>query len=196
MPEKKIVYFEETGEKNTEKALEAAFERLKEGDIKYVVIATHRGNTALKAAKKFEKLPVELIAVTICVQKPEIEKEWNENLPKIQKLGIKTHRGVYPFSAVDRAVKKRWGGVGPCQLIADTFRILGEGVKVGMEIVLMATDAGLVKEGEKVLTIAGSSRGADCCLVIKAVHSRNLYETAIKEIVCKPYTDGIKHEAR
>jgi hypothetical protein len=190
-------YFNEPGEKNTEKALEVASERLKKGDIKYIVIATHRGKTALKFAEKLKGMNVEVVAVTVAAStKPEIVKEWNENLPKMQKLGIKTHRGVYCFAGVERAIKARWGGAGPAVLMGDTLRVFGEGTKVAVDVSLMATDAGLVPAGEKVMAIGGTSRGADTCLVLKSAFSSKFFDLAVQEIVCKPYTDGIKHDAR
>lgn len=197
MKEKKVTYFEEAGEKNSEQALNAAFERLKEKDIKHVVVATHRGLTALKAAEKFKDLNLNIVAVTVAAStKPEILREWNENLPKLEKLGVKTHRGTYSLSGAERAIRARWGGVGPAILMADTLRVFGEGTKVCIEISLMATDAGLVPAGEKVMAIAGTSRGADTCLAIKSTYSSKFFDLAIQEIVCKPFSEGIKHDAR
>ena len=197
MQKKKITYFEHPGENNTEDAINAAHERAKDGDIKCAVVASHRGVTALKVAKKFSDLDVRVIAVTVsAATKQENLNEWNRNLPKLEKLGIKTHRGIYSFAGVERAVKARWGGAGPAVLMGDTLRVLGEGVKVGVDISLMAADAGLIPTGEKVMAIAGTSRGADTCMIIKSTYSSKFFDLAIQEIVCKPYTEGIKHEAR
>ena len=80
--------------------------------------------------------------------------------------------------------------------MGDTLRTLGEGVKVGVDVSLMAADAGLIPAGERVMTIAGTSRGADTCMIVKSTFSSKFFDLAIQEIVCKPYTDGIKHEAR
>jgi len=197
MKERKVTYFEEPGEKNSEQVLEAALERLGEKDVKHVVVSTHRGLTVLKAAEKFKGLDLNIVAVTVPAStKPEVLKEWNENLPKMEKLGIKTHRGTSSLSGTERGIRLRWGGVGPTMLIADTLRTLGEGTKVCVEILLMATDAGLVPAREKALVIAGTSRGADTCLVLKSTFSSKFFELAIQEVVCKPYSDGVKHEAR
>lgn len=197
MKEKKIIYFEETGEKNTNDTINAAYERLKEEDIKHIVVATHRGVSALKVAEKLKDLNLNIIAVTVQARNnSDTIKEWQQNLPKLEQLGVKTHQGTYSFSGVERGIRARWGGVGPVLLMADTLRTLGEGVKVGVEISLMAVDAGLVPEGEKVMTIAGTSRGCDTCMILKATYSGKFFELAIREIICKAYTDGIKHEAR
>ena len=197
MKERKITYFEEPGEKNTEDTINVASQRLKDGDIKHVVVASHRGKTALRVAEKLKGSHINVIAVTVAAStKQEIKDEWNRNLPELKELGVMTHRGVYSFAGVERAVKARWGGAGPAVLMGDTLKVLGEGVKVGVDISLMSADAGLIPAGEKVMTIAGTSRGADTCMVIKSTYSSKFFDLAIQEIVCKPYTDGIKHEAR
>jgi len=197
MDQKKIIYFEQPGDKNTEDAINAAYERAKEGGIKHVVVATHRGNTALKVAEKFKDLGVQIVAVTVAAStKQENIDEWNKNLPKPEKLGVKTHRGIYSFAGIERAIKARWGGAGPAVLMGDTLRVLGEGVKVGVDVSLMAADAGLIPAGENVMTIAGTSRGMDTCMIVKSTYSSKFFDLAIREIVCKPYTEGIKHEAR
>ena len=197
MKEAKITYFEEPGEKNTDQALDAALERLGEKDVKHVVVATHRGSTVLKAAEKFKGLGLNIVAVTVPAStKPAVLEEWGKSLPKMEKLGIKTHRGTSSLSGTERGFRLRWGGVGPTMLVADTLRTLGEGTKVCVETLLMATDAGLVPAGENAMAIAGTSRGADTCLILKSTFSSKFFELAIREVVCKPYTDGVKHEAR
>jgi hypothetical protein len=197
MKQQKITYFEDAGEKNTNSTIEAAYERAKEGDIKYVVVASHRGNTVLKLAEKFKDLDVQVVGVTVAAStKQENIDAWNKHVPEMEKLGVKMHRGIYSFAGVERAIKARWGGAGPAVLMGDTLRILGEGVKVGVDVSLMAADAGMIPVGEKVMTIAGTSRGADTCMIVKSAFSSKFFDLAIQEIVCKPYTDGIKHDAR
>ncbi len=197
MDKKSVVYFAKVGPDNTDSVLTTAHERLKEGGINSVVIATHRGKTAIKAAEMFGGLGLNMVAVTVNAgTKPDVLKEWDGNVSALENLGVKTFRGMHALSGVERAIRARWGGVGPVILMADTLRILGEGTKVGIEVLLMATDAGLVKSGEKVMVIAGSSRGADTCMVAKAAGSSKFFDLAIQEYVCKPSTDGVKHEAR
>jgi hypothetical protein len=198
MDEKKVVYFKEPGKENTEDTVSLAYDRIKEGDVKHVVVATHRGLTPLKVAEKLKGTDVNIVAVTgsSSLTKPEVNAEWEKNLPKMENAGIGVHRGTLAFAGVGRAVKARWGGPSSAALIADTFRMLGEGTKVCIEVLLMATDAGLIPAGEKVLAIAGTSRGADTCLVVKSTYSSKNFDLAIQDIVCKAYTDGINHYSR
>jgi len=197
MMEKKATYFEQFGEKNTDDVLNASLERLRDCDIKHVVVASHRGVTAMKAAEKFKSLDVNIVAVTVHAgAKPDVLDEWKSNAGTIEKLGVKTVRGTHTLSGIERAVKARWGGVGQVLLMGDTLRIFGEGMKVGVETLLMAADSGCIPIGKKIMVIAGTSRGADTSIVVKSAPSTKFFDLAMQEIVCKPYTDGVKHGAR
>jgi hypothetical protein len=55
MISKKIAYFERIGKENTEDVVEIVAGRLKEGDIKSVVVASSLGDTGLKFAKRMAK---------------------------------------------------------------------------------------------------------------------------------------------
>jgi hypothetical protein len=50
----------------------------------------------------------------------------------------------------------------------------------------MATDAGCVDAGEKVIVVCGSGRGADTAVICTAAPSNRLYDMHITEIICKP----------
>jgi hypothetical protein len=71
-------------------------------------------------------------------------------------------------------------------LMANLLRCFSQGVKVCFEIVLMATDAGLVGSGERVIAIAGTARGSDTALVMQAASSQHLKRLRVHEIICKP----------
>jgi hypothetical protein len=60
------------------------------------------------------------------------------------------------------------------------------GVKVCVEILLMAGNAGLVEEGEQVVVVAGTGRGADTALVMTGATSGNLKAMHVSRILCKP----------
>ncbi len=70
--------------------------------------------------------------------------------------------------------------------MAHLLRCFCQGVKVCFEIVLMATDAGLVTSGEKVITIAGTGQGSDTALVMQAASTQHLKRLRVNEIICKP----------
>ena len=71
-------------------------------------------------------------------------------------------------------------------IIANTLRLMGQGMKVVVEISVMAADSGLVGIDEDIIVIAGSGRGADYAVVLKPVYSNDFFDLKIKEILCKP----------
>jgi len=74
----------------------------------------------------------------------------------------------------------------PLELIANVLRLMGEGTKVCVEIVLMAADAGLIPVDRDVIAIAGTSRGADTALRIQPANSARFFDLRIKEVIAKP----------
>ncbi|MHA1581792.1 MAG: pyruvate kinase alpha/beta domain-containing protein, partial [Candidatus Baldrarchaeia archaeon] len=51
---KNIIYFDAPGPQNTDKVVDAVVERLAEGDIKFVIVASITGETALKIAERIK----------------------------------------------------------------------------------------------------------------------------------------------
>jgi uncharacterized protein len=66
------------------------------------------------------------------------------------------------------------------------LRTFCQGMKVVHEILLMATNGGCVADGEKVIVVTGTGRGADTAVVAIAAPSTRLYDLHITEIICKP----------
>lgn len=178
------MYWDEKGAVNTEKTVELALQRAEELGIEYVVVASNSGSTARLLAGHGK----EVVCVTHHVgfknpgedeMEPEVRKELQD---KKMKVLTTTHL----LAGVDRALRFKFQGVYPAEIIASSLRIFGQGVKVCAEISSMALDAGLIPYGEEVIVIAGSGRGADTACVIMPAHSSNFFDTVVKEIICKP----------
>ncbi len=194
---KEIVYFKKLGKENTEKAIELAIKRAKENDIEKIVVATSSGETGLKVIEACKGENIQIIPVMLGAgSKYSGSEEWQRNKKEYERLEVKYVQGIQAFSGVERAIKDRWDTAGPVMILSDALRIPGEGFKVGIEVAVMAADAGLVSPNENIITIAGTSTGADTVLVVKPAYSNNFFDFAVNEIVCKPLVEGIKHEAR
>lgn len=61
---KKTIYFNEPGPQNTEQVISAVEKRLENSDLKYVLVASDSGRTALKAAQAVKNYQIELICVS------------------------------------------------------------------------------------------------------------------------------------
>jgi len=194
---KQITYFKKPGIENTDKAIQLAVKRVEEGDIRKIVVATSSGETGLKVIKSFAGKDIQIIPVVLNAgSKFSGSTDWKNNRKEFEKAGIKFVQGIQTFSGVERAIKDRWNTAGPVMILSDALRIPGEGFKVGIEVAVMAADAGFVSPDENVMTIAGTSRGADTVLIVKPAYSHNFFDFAVREIICKPLVEGIKHEAR
>ncbi|NOQ55647.1 MAG: hypothetical protein GQ477_02455 [Nanohaloarchaea archaeon] len=195
---KNITYFLKTGVSNTDKAISLAVDRVAEGDITKVVVATSSGDTGLKVFEAFKDTNVSVVPVVLNAgSKYSLpDGEWTKNKKKYDRLGLKYVQGIHTFSGIERAVKSRWNTAGPALLIGDALKLSCEGFKVCVEITVMACDSGFVSPDDKVLVLSGTGRGSDTVLVVKPAYSSSFFDLAIQEIVCKPMTDGIKHDAR
>ncbi len=179
--ESKIVYFEEMGLKNTEATFRLAQERLKALEIKKLVLASTTGDTARKALEFFKESGIKLIVVPHQYDFHRNKNAFPDELAKtLRESGHEVHFGTMLFHT-DRLYESNIP-----TLMADLLRCFCQGVKVCFEIVLMATDAGLVASGEKIIAIAGTGRGSDTALVMQAASSQHLRRLKVNEIICKP----------
>ncbi len=174
-----ITYFESGGSGHTDEVLRLALERFRAGGIEKIVVASTYGDTALKAAEVFKGTDVHLIIVGELLEEgkfPEI-KICNQLEAQGHKVIWGTHLGE--MSAVTQNKS--------AALIANAFYRLSQGFKVACEIVLMSASQGYLHDGEKVLSIAGTHRGADTAIVANAASFSNFQKFDVHEILCKPY---------
>jgi hypothetical protein len=61
-----------------------------------------------------------------------------------------------------------------------------QGMKVAVEVVLMAADAGLLDMRREVIAIGGTEEGADTAIVVKPAYTRAFQKLQIREIIGKP----------
>ena len=186
--EKSILYFEGKGVGNTDKTLEAARRRAEELGIRDVVVSTTHGGTAIKAVDAFSDLKVNLVAVTI--SEAFHEKGWvmtGEERKRLQGKGIKVLTCLHSLSGnVATSFNKKFGGISIEEVIRETLYRFGQGMKVCVEIVLMAADAGLINVDREVIAIGGTSSGADTAIVVKPSYSMTFREFEVREIISKP----------
>lgn len=191
--EEKIVYFESGGKHNTETTLKLARERAEKRNIKNVVLASITGFSAEKALEIFKGTDIKLTVV-----------------------GLGSRGGPSPFPGFPESIleKLKQSGHNFCSAtdikyefpeeVQKTLCRFCEGMKVSVEVALVATEAGYVKPGEEIVAIGGTGMlgyerggGVDTAIVMKAVKSKDFLELEtifgkkeerrkIKEIICKP----------
>jgi hypothetical protein len=189
--EKSITYFDDVGPENTEELLKLSAERAAELGIKYVVLASTSGETALKAAEAFRNQDVKIIAITHQYGLKESGK-WEvdeEKLKKLNELGVVMTTQSHMFSGVERAISKRIGGASRIDVISDTLRaVFGKGFKVAIESAIMAADSGHipVSKDTEIIAIGGTRWGADVSVVLRPAHSFDFFGIQVREIIAMP----------
>jgi hypothetical protein len=194
-----IFYFEHPGVKNTDDVVEIVSERLKEGDIKSVVVASSRGGTGLKFARKMAK-ETNLVIVS-SHPGSAAPGVWNFDLNKLKELesmGCKIVKQSHILSGLERSFSNKFSGVSHTEVLAEGLRCLfGVGMKVAIECAIMAADSGTIPI-EKTIAVGGTSsekgQGADCAIVVWPSHCNNFFDFRVLEILAKPFRREMETE--
>lgn len=178
------MYWSKEGKDCTADTAKMAIEAAKENGIRYLVIASNTGETM----KLFEGCGLELVCVThVNGFKAPGENEMEmEVRHAMERNGIKVLTTTHVLSGVERACSLKFGGTYPAEIMSNTLRMLGQGVKVCVEIATMAIDAGCIPYGERIIAVGGTGRGADTAVIMRPAHAKDIFSTRIEEIVCKP----------
>ena len=188
--EARIFYFEKPGKQNTEKTLELAIKRAEELNLNYMVVASSTGETAERAVKLLKESGASLQLVCVTYHRgfygegkdsmaPEKE-EW------MRAQGVVIVRQSHILSGLERSISRKLGGVSRTEAIAEALRSLfGHGLKVCVEITVMAADSGAIPI-EEVVAVGGRGRGADTAVVVRPAHMNNFFDMQVKEIICIP----------
>src|SRR6056297_2139522 len=188
MPEGKIIYFETPGKENTRKTLELSIQAAKTLDSKTILLSSTTGYSAEMALDLLDD-DLKLIVVGHSYGFKEPGK--NEIDPKtVKRLQETKNAAVYfathGFSGIEKSFSSKYGGIYPHRMIADALRIFSQGTKVLFEDMIMAADAGLVPIHEDIVSAGGTGRGLDTAMIIKTVHAGELFDSAVKRVLCLP----------
>jgi hypothetical protein len=194
---KNIFYFDVCGQINTEKTLVLAIQRASELNITKLVVASETGISGLKAVAMLRNSGIDLIVVTsaagtkiedtvigdLKIGIPD-QKIWDQ----LETNGAKIVRGTDPLYNIGAALEHK-GVPTLATLVRLSLKMISSGTAVCVTATMMATDSGMLREGEEVVAVAGSWVGLDTALVVRAANSVNFLKAGamqIREIVCKP----------
>jgi uncharacterized protein len=179
-----MVYWKEKGSLNTEQTVEKALIRAGELKIGHIVVASNSGKTAALFARKGPSITC--VTHHVGFTGPGVDEMEPESRLRLNEKGIKILTTTHLFAGIDRAVRNKFQGLYPSEIVATTLRMMGQGFKVCLEISVMALDAGLIPFGEEIIAVGGTGRGADTALVIMPAHSSQFFDSRVKEIICIP----------
>jgi len=181
-------YYERGGAHNTQPTLEIALRRARELGIRQVVVASSHGSTARQAHALMAPEGIEVIAVTI--SHAWEDQGWcmaEETKQELRNMGVRVVTGIHALGdGVGSAISGKHGGRAPEEIVRDTLYRFCQGMKVAVECVMMAADAGVLRCDGEVISIAGSGGGADTAIVCKPACAQDFYEFEIREILAKP----------
>lgn len=174
MEDRKVtVYFTQPGPRDTNNVIKAVAQRIKEGDINTVVVASTSGNTGLKFAKTLKGK-----AYVVAVSHEKMNPKFKEEIVKLGGVAVdNTHLPLHG-RGMDR--------------VRDSFYTLGQGFKVAVEVILIAADKDLVKRYENVIGVGGSGEGADTAIVARATPTGEIFSSSksrrleVREIIAMP----------
>ncbi|MEM2890974.1 MAG: pyruvate kinase alpha/beta domain-containing protein [Thermoplasmata archaeon] len=185
-----IVYLDAPGGENTDIVLDAVAERLSKGDISHVVVASDSGSTGMKAVERMKGMGVKVVVVTEhCGSDKEGENSMSAEMErKLIENGATIVRATHALSGVERSISKKLGGSSRVEAIAEALRALfGQGMKVAVEITVMAADGGAIPCGDApVIAVAGTEWGADTACVIRPAHSNGFFNLRVLEMLAIP----------
>jgi hypothetical protein len=179
-------YYGQPGKQNTARTLELARKRAEELGIRTILVASTRGETGAQAAREFEGYDVVVVTHAAGFGGPNTQELTPENRAAIEAAGARILTCQHALGGVSRAVRKKWGTYMIDEIVAQTLRIFGQGMKVCVEIALMAADAGLVQVGEPCIAIGGTGRGADTAILLIPANVQELFDLRVMEVLAKP----------
>jgi hypothetical protein len=186
--EKRIIYFEKPGRENTAACLEVVRRSLSEDGYKHLVIASTTGETGVLFSEALKGSGINIVVIThsagfkganACEFPPDVRR-------KIESNGARVYTGSMLTHSIETAFASKFSGLYPTMIVAQSLRRFGEGAKVCCEIVMMSVDAGFIPEGEEVLSVAGTGRGADAVFLIRSAASKRFFDLKVLEILAKP----------
>jgi uncharacterized protein len=173
-------------------------------DLKYLVVASVTGDSAVKAAERVKNRKVVCVTTPqgmfwevnamnteLFNEIPELRlrrEEWvkksldriplgvtEENKQKLKALNVEIVRGTIPLFGPSFSMRLHLHKTTDMDVVAKTLELISTGTLVCLETVMMATDAGVIPEGELVYTAAGTEMGLDTAWIVKSCASANMY---------------------
>jgi hypothetical protein len=189
MKSQTILYFDPGAKDCSTELIPLVQDRAASLGISHLVVASTTGASALKLADAFQYTSIKVV----CVGEHygfwggDSQKFTAARKKELEAKGVQVFIGLHSLSGIERGITKKFGGVSRVEIIAATLRQFGcEGIKVCVEVAVMAADAGLIPTDREVIAVAGSGQGCNTAVVLKPAHMHNFFDLEIREIIAKP----------
>jgi hypothetical protein len=178
--------FDEPGAQNTDETLELARKRGQTLGIRTCAVASSRGRTAQRALELLEGFRIIAVTHSTGFRGPNVQEMPEQERARLEQAGVGVLTAAHAFGGLGRAVRNKLGSYQVDEIVAYTLRIFGQGLKVAVEIALMAADAGLVPVGQPLISVGGTGEGADTAVVLLPANTQDFFDLQVREIICKP----------
>jgi hypothetical protein len=187
MRKEQIIYLEKSGPQNTESVIGAVQSYIARRSLNRVVVASTTGATAIEfAAALKDKAQLVIVTHHTGFSQEGTQRFDAEKRKKLESEGVTVLTQSHVLSGVERSISRRFGGISRVESIAEALRSLfGHGLKVCVEVAIMAADAGAVPI-EDVIAVGGTGSGSDTAIVIRPAHMNNFFDARIREILIVP----------
>jgi len=181
---REALFFEKAGPANTDETIAAAVQRAEELGIRYLVVASTSGDTAQKLREAVGERDMHVVCVTYHAG----FREGDETMPverreQLRQMGVEVVIASHALSGIERSLKNAFGTIGPVELMAHAFRLFGQGIKVAIEVAVMAADGACAPTSEDIIALGGSGKGCDAAIVLRAAHQSSFFELRVREII-------------
>lgn len=183
-----------TKEEVTRETLSLAFSTAIREKIRNVLISS---TTGFSADIALMEVPDEVTLIIVTHSHGYVnngESEFPEALKnKVNETRHKLLTATHAFKGLEGYLQKKYGGISLSQSFADGLRLLSPGLKVLIEISIMACDSGLLTVGDFIVSCGGSHRGLDTSAIIKPTTSHHIDKFRFGRLISFPekYTEVI-----
>ena len=180
-----VHYYDQPGVQNTNDVLEVSSKRARQLGVTQVVVASTHGGTALRAREVFAE-DTRIVAVTISAA---FEREgWimsDSERRAVSGAGVQVLTAMHSLGddVSEAMVGQGWP---PNRMVRETLYRFSQGMKVAIEVALMAAEAGMLDMSADVIAIGGTDSGADTALLLKPAYARDFRTLKIREILAMP----------
>jgi hypothetical protein len=180
-------YFDKPGPENTDACLDLLDKAAGLG-FKHFVAPSTTGISGVLGARRLAGKGVNYVVVghSVGFKAPNVDEFLEEHRQEIVALGGQVLKATILTHSLETAIALEYKGSAPTLLIANTLRRLGQGIKVCVEIVMEAVDAGMIPEIQEVVALGGTARGWDTLAIVKSAASKRFLQLVVQEIWAKP----------
>jgi len=192
---REVYYFAQPGEEDTDLVVEAVSRRLEAGDVNTVIVASNSGITAAKFGRALKGK-----ARVVCVTEAPSRREWGNPWPTLED-GYRRELAGPGVEIIENAPfvfhnavldESKWDVLPPEELVRETLYSFGQGLKVAVEVALMAVASGRVEPYQDVIGVGGTGKGADTAIVVRATYPTSMFakdpskRLEVREIIAMP----------